>query len=861
MKKYLLLLTVLLCGLSLPLSWGAEELSTFNISDARMPIYNNGKLSILAYSRRATRSGLDILLKEAILDIIKPGIDVDRIKYVDGMKPYPLDTPLKDILKFWMKIIHSNGMIFSDAASINQQTKNAQSREKIFFRSPMMDVNGVGFQADFAKRTVKILKDVIIKIRQVGDGKSSVNLLPGAKQKSQTSTSTITAEQMFIDFTNNFIIISGNVRVNEAHMTIDCDKITVYLQQGKSDKVQPKMVAGKLTNLTNPGSNNKISRIICENNVVITRKQSLADIKQNGLQQAFADKADYDLGQSKIVLTGKRPMIKRGTEHIEGKQITLWRDQEHLLAQGDCRLSFMPRDNKRIKKTDTAQKPTIATADSMEMNSSANLAVLSGNVQVVDSRMKIDCHKMNIYLEDRQKVLKKSKKKNDKNTVQTLGNAKAINKIICIGDVTIVRLAGDVKAETQKAMAGKAIYHLKEGKIILSENNPIIIRGRDSVNGKIITVWVDQQKMHVDKDSLIVLNSMKNSEGKPVTTRVNSDFTNIDYGKNLMSFAGRVKVKNPQMTLDCKKMLIFLEDQKNSTKKVKVKTVKSADPLNMKSSNKEVSKIICLGDVFARDARNKVNCQKLTLFMQDKPPATGVKTTVKGEKQNSGLGGNREVSRIICQDKVVMVRMPATDAAKKPPQTSSPVGVAGNLVAGNSDKPIIVKTDFMDLKLAKNYGELIGHVDVDEPRANLKCDKMELYAKNTPTANTTQPFSKPKSADDEFDNEVETPANISDEGSIPKKISLGDNKELEKIVCLKHVVIVRKITANDPVKEQATSDKAVYFVKDGKIELTENPALHQGDNVVLGRKITLWTDSERLDIERGNVKELELPNK
>lgn len=843
MKKYFLLLFIL-CSIGLfQVAYGADEMSQVLISDAKMPVYNNGKLTIMAYSKTATRRGIDIVLHDAILDIIKPGVDVDQLKYVDGAKPYPLNASLGMVLKFWLKIIHSDGLIFSHDATINRQTKNARSQEKIFFRSPIMDIDGVGFRADFKKRTMNILSNVIIKIRQTGD---SGKLMPGSKPKGRTSTSTITSDEMFLDFTNNIITVSGNVKVDEENITINCEKITVQMAQSNKVKSKNSVTKQGMGNLSRSGSGHRISRIICEDNVVITRKQSLAEIKANGQQQAFSDRADYDFAQSKIVMTGKRPSIKRGTDKIEGNIITIWRDKERLQAKGDCQLSFIAPDNKKIKK------PTIATSDFMDMNYAKNLAQLTGNVKVVDSRMKIDCHKMNIYLEDRakQKSLK-TKKITTMSTDKALSSSKAINRIVCLGDVTILRLDDDHKAGTQKATSGKAIYHLKEGKIILSENNPLIIRGRDSISGEIITVWVDQQKMHVDQKSLIVLNSLKNNKGQQsAATLVNSDYTNIDYGRNLMSFAGQVKVKNPQLLLDCKKMLIFLEDKKTIAKKPKVKITKATDPLNMKSSAKEVSKIICLGDVYARDPRNKVNCQKLTLIMQDKENPS---------KQKTNLGGNREISQIICKKDVVLVRQPDPVSTKTKAKKIAGNNPSAKIFAGQSDQPIIVKTDLMDLQLTKNYGELIGNVDIDEPKVNLKCDKMELYAENVKSPKKVIATPHP---DDEFDNETDHNEEVaSGDGAVPKKISLGDDKQLEKIVCLKNVVITRKITANDLIKQQATGDKAVYFVKKGKLELTEKPELHQGDNVLHGTKITLWTDSERLDIQRGDVKELELPNK
>jgi lipopolysaccharide export system protein LptA len=869
MKKYFLWSVMLLMGLLLQPVYGADELSSVVISDARMPIYNNNKLTILAYSKTANRLGADIILKNAIMDLIKTGVNVDQVKYIDGSVPYQLNASLKKIITFWASILHSDGLIFSDTATINQKTKNARSRGKIYFRSPIMDVNGVGFRANFAKRTVHILKDVIIKIRQLDNGKGKSGLLASKKNAGKRGTSTITADQMFIDFINNIITVSGNVKVDEENITINCEKITVYLKQGAKSKTKKRSGAKQLGSLSS-SSSRKVSRILCQGNVVITRKQSASEIKQNGLQQAFADQADYDFAKSKIVMTGKHPTIKRGADRIEGKQITIWRDKEHLLAEGDCRLSFMAPTDKKVKKGATPAKPTkptVATSDFMDMDYAKNLAVLTGNVQVVDSRMKIDCHKMNIYLEERHKVIKnknksKTKKVASKSVEQSFSGSKGINKIVCLGNVTIVRLDGKLKDGTQKATAGKAIYQLKAGKIILSENNPMIIRGRDSIKGDTITVWVDQQRMHVDKNSVIVLNNLKNSKGRqPAATKVNSDYTNINYGKNIMSFAGQVKVNNPQMALDCKKMLIFLEDKPGTVKSNKTKKSKSADPFAMKSSAKEVSKVICLGDVYARDLRNDVKCQKLTLIMQDKKP--GVVKTAKTRGKNSNFGGNREISRIICKEDVVMIRRPAAVAKQKSSKSSSPTNVAGKLLAGGSDKPITVKTDLMDLKLSENYGELIGNVDVDEPRARLTCDKMELYANNTTPTNplVKKNTAKAQLADDEFENEAMDIDEVADgEGSVPKKISLGDDKELDKIVCLKNVVIIKKTVGAVPIKQQATGDKAVYFIKKGKIELTEKPKVYQGDRVVHGHKITLWTNSERLDIERGDVKEFELPD-
>jgi len=283
MKRYCLLLLILCLSCLFQPTYGADEMQQGILTDAKMPVYNNDKLTIMAYSKTATRQGIDIILHNAIMDIIKPGTDVDQIKYIDGSTPYPLSASLATVLQFWAKIIHSDGLIFSRDATINRQTKNARSQKKIFFRSPVMDINGMGFRADFNKRTMNILSNVIIKIRQAGN---NGKLMPSSKQKNKISTSTITSDKMFIDFTNNFITVSGNVKVNEENMTINCEKITVYMTQSNGKKSPNDKLKSGLGNLSSSGSSRRVSRIICEGNVIITRKQSSAEIKANGQQQA-----------------------------------------------------------------------------------------------------------------------------------------------------------------------------------------------------------------------------------------------------------------------------------------------------------------------------------------------------------------------------------------------------------------------------------------------------------------------------------------------------------------------------------------------------------------------------------------------
>lgn len=138
--------------------------------------------------------------------------------------------------------------------------------------------------------------------------------------------------------------------------------------------------------------------------------------------------------------------------------------------------------SKRMKKRDKTI-PTIIKSDSMDFDISKNIAVFSGNVQVNDESMKIFCHKMIINFEGKAK-----------NTE----TKKTIKDIICLKNVVIIRKLDteEGKAGEQKALAGKAVYDVKAGKITLTIN-PELRRGEDLVKGEVIMFWTDSERLTV----------------------------------------------------------------------------------------------------------------------------------------------------------------------------------------------------------------------------------------------------------------------------------------------------------------------------------------------------------------------------
>ena len=139
----------------------------------------------------------------------------------------------------------------------------------------------------------------------------------------------------------------------------------------------------------------------------------------------------------------------------------------------------------------------------MDFDISKNVAVFTGNVQVDDAEMRIFCHKMIVNFAGKAKDSKKSKI----NTNQT------VKEIICLKNVVIIRKLDtkDKEGGEQKALAGKAVYDVKAGKITLTIN-PELQRGEDSLTGEVIIFWTDSERVSVRRSGQIQIRSKPNED-------------------------------------------------------------------------------------------------------------------------------------------------------------------------------------------------------------------------------------------------------------------------------------------------------------------------------------------------------------
>jgi lipopolysaccharide transport protein LptA len=148
--------------------------------------------------------------------------------------------------------------------------------------------------------------------------------------------------------------------------------------------------------------------------------------------------------------------------------------------------------------------------------------------------------------------------------------------------------------------------------------------------------------------------------------------------------------------------------------------------------------------------------------------------------------------------------------------------------------PTVITADNMDFDMSKSVAVFTGNVQVDDFNMRIFCEKMIIF------------FETGKKGIKSL---------VSSSSNEPKKQKTENKKgggKVKKIVCLKNVIIIRKLYDAKDIRggeQKGVGGKAVYDVKAGSITLSENPSLSRGNDTLRGDLITYWVDSERVSVK------------
>jgi len=161
----MVLLSALLLGATA--AWAEKDTSSAAFSEFKLPQYDEkGKLIFILYGKNGKTVGVTVVLDEVLMDLIRRDVtDIEAVKDFSGMVPYPLDTPRATVINFWKKYTHSQALIATSNATFDRVANTIKGGEKVMFRSEMLDIDGIGFDADYVSKTIHIRKDVKVVVR------------------------------------------------------------------------------------------------------------------------------------------------------------------------------------------------------------------------------------------------------------------------------------------------------------------------------------------------------------------------------------------------------------------------------------------------------------------------------------------------------------------------------------------------------------------------------------------------------------------------------------------------------------------------------------------------------------------------
>ena len=800
------ILTALSAVLLLTVLWGAgnglEELRGLVLTHAKLPVYNKQNLQMMIFCDRAERQARSIVGTDVVLDLIRRGADLDLIRDGWEIKPYPLEAKLSEVFGFWKDRLYSDGVIQTSKADVDQESRTAYGEEPVFFRSPLLDLNGVGFEADLAKRTVLVKADVEIVLRMET---SDPRRFKDGKLPEKYSFVRASADSMRIDMTNNQILLVGDVKVDEERSVLTCDRMTIFLDR-KDDAGEEKKSGEK--DEFGASDFSGVSRVLCDGNVVVTRKQSKKEIEENGKQQIFADHLVYDLSAGTVKLTGEKqpPVVRRGRESMSGESMTIHREEQRAVIEKNSRISVIQPPRKPGDK----ENLITVSSDNAQFDYRQNYGDFLGNVTVDDPRMQLRCRRMRIDLKE-QPGTKAAPPKEAASTLSGMpsfdaGNSRELDKISCFDGVEVLRRDESGKLLPGERGASKqAVFDRATGIITMTGDNPTLRHNTDSLSGRELKIWANEERLSSSGGSRIVLASRQAAGRQPAPpgeTVILSDSSDLNYGGNLLTFNDKVNVSDPRLKLDCDKMEIFLHGQPPNA--AKPKKTAAALPDFENGGGRALSRVVCSGNVRAADSGSKLKSDRLTLHFL--PRRSGAPP---GMFQSNGT----ELARIEAQDRFELVNTSAAGEKAKPADTEFDREFGG-LMKGGAAGPRTISADRGTVDFVKNLSEFHGKVHVRDKENSLKCEDMFLYAaKPAPEPPKGAP-AKPAGIDDD-------PFALPDAALAPNRINLTDTLGLTRILCKSNVLFSR----HDPEGklQKAGGDQADYVVADRIMTVTGTP--------------------------------------
>ena len=278
----------------------------------------------------------------------------------------------------------------------------------------------------------------------------------------------ISADKADINIENNFILLSGNVDVDDQASKITCREMEIRLNGDKQSSAAsdaPDKTAARDSGEQEESllGNKSVSKVICKNDVVYMERPK-ADEPDGESRIAMSERAEYDAVKETILMTGA-PVVMQGTNKLHGETIEILTKEDNRVKVNTVKAHLAGRLLSSDEEDSSGIGTTTITASTADFRPNEKIT-LSRNVVIDDGSGRITCSEMDIFLQkDSSNSFFSSGKQTARDNEDGDEIKNDVSKIVCSGNVVYRRQAD---GQEQVVLARKADYDAVDEIIVMS---------------------------------------------------------------------------------------------------------------------------------------------------------------------------------------------------------------------------------------------------------------------------------------------------------------------------------------------------------------------------------------------------------
>ena len=811
----------------------ADQLSELNgvtVNNVKIPFHNRGALQAMIFADQAEYRAKLLYGREVVLDMLQKNVDPDRISNDWKLKPYPLRAPLKMVADFWFpRLNYCDAVICTPEGALDQTERSAAGDKEVKMRSPTLDLDGVGFAADFKRRQIKVNSDVKLILRmETSDPRKF-----GAKLPPKYEFLEGKAEMLHLDTARNRVMLLGKVEIFDARFKLTCDRLTVLLGSDKKNSDRSSM------------NFSGISAIYADGNVKMAR-QLPPGAPDSERREVSGDHMIYDVAKEQMTVTGEQepPSIVSGDGlKIRGRELIYFTSKRQLIIPKDCWMSSEEKGVRRYLRSDYGN-----------FNFGAGYCDFLENVRGSAPQHELACDKMRVFLRrkdgippaSQQKTAAARPKRSGGTPLSDAGDfdtgSMEFERALCRGHVKMVRAEGGsaTEVDSERAeidyVADKAVFSgsvvAKSGDNRLETETLVLNLTKDPVNPR-------RRGLKSAETPVPLKIAGKTDPATQEVSVITADRGFFAYEENRTELLGNVKAGRGKSNLRSDKLELFLAPAGKEDRPAGLPGVAAG-------SGKTLKNAVATGNAVMSDDNITLQADRLDYTFIPAPP---------GAPQEPGIfqSGSLRLTKVTGDGNVLVrarkAREPEITPGKAGKKELSPAPAPGSLLGGGGQMREL-RSARMVSDMIKRRSVFSDRVIMTDEENRLDCEELTFYAKpaaGVAAAAAGTGAKKPAAPVEDVDAD---PFELPVENKVPSSVVLGNGLEMDRAVAREKVVLRQK-KGSEESDRKFVCDRAEFRSSDMTIVCTgteeERPSVETGFKVHEADKFIIHLREERLE--------------